>query len=668
MAAKSRASRVVQLRPQNPFDLIRLLARSQSDPRKAVAELVQNSLDAGATRIEIQWFNDKGNRALSIWDNGIGVFPDMERDEALRRIAQTIGHSHKRDLTPVQRREEMILGKYGIGLIGFWSVGRTLEMRSRVHGGRAHVLRLIEDRAKGEVFASRSRLLDEPETFTEVVVREVHDAAVNKLRPPRLQAYLAQELRGQLLERGAAVTILDRVARGRARKSFLVQPRPYLGRPVEDLTSITVPGFEDARVELYQLLPDEDRPALVSLSCGGTVVLDDIGEIDGPDQPRDLWRQGRFEGVIDFPDLHVSPASRRGFAHNEPVAAFLVSLDELEGVLCERIRDEVERRAARKKESLAREIRKAFSQVAAALPEYDFFDVKARHPSPKARAASPDMDCQEAGGEEAAGGEAEGGALLGSNPVAPVSPDVHDELRPPKSSPPGFAGSPAEARGSDTHGSDTHGFETKGELEDAGDRSGDQVSEMLFPPGPLASVEISPKRLQIKAHATRGLRARALDADGRACSGAEVSFDWSLEGPGELIGDCGNARYTACDVMETKLRARIMVLATQGDVTAVATANVILEAPDLSVRMQGIPEPHAIGAPAESWRSRVVDGRWEFNEAHRDFLAVADVEAKRLRYLINLFAKEIVLRNFGGPGHGEVLERMVEVLTQLDRR
>lgn len=38
----------LRLRPADPFELIRWLARSQSDPRKAVAELVQNSLDAQA--------------------------------------------------------------------------------------------------------------------------------------------------------------------------------------------------------------------------------------------------------------------------------------------------------------------------------------------------------------------------------------------------------------------------------------------------------------------------------------------------------------------------------------------------------------------------------------------------------------------------------------------
>jgi len=43
MARKARVSRphqVVALRPADPFELIRWLARSQSDPRKAVAELV----------------------------------------------------------------------------------------------------------------------------------------------------------------------------------------------------------------------------------------------------------------------------------------------------------------------------------------------------------------------------------------------------------------------------------------------------------------------------------------------------------------------------------------------------------------------------------------------------------------------------------------------------
>jgi hypothetical protein len=40
-----------RLKVHDPFELIRWLALSQTDPRKALAELVQNSLDAGALSI-----------------------------------------------------------------------------------------------------------------------------------------------------------------------------------------------------------------------------------------------------------------------------------------------------------------------------------------------------------------------------------------------------------------------------------------------------------------------------------------------------------------------------------------------------------------------------------------------------------------------------------------
>ena len=45
--------RTGRLRAADPFELIRWLARSQTDPRKALAELVQNSLDAQARTVTI---------------------------------------------------------------------------------------------------------------------------------------------------------------------------------------------------------------------------------------------------------------------------------------------------------------------------------------------------------------------------------------------------------------------------------------------------------------------------------------------------------------------------------------------------------------------------------------------------------------------------------------
>jgi len=127
----------IKLKPADPFDLIRWLARSQSDPRKALAELVQNSLDANAPHVWIERRRVRRSPALVIRDDGEGIVPEMARDEALRAIATNIGHSRKRGLSPRERHERVVAGKYGIGLLGRW--------RSRFNGHRWQVNASHED-------------------------------------------------------------------------------------------------------------------------------------------------------------------------------------------------------------------------------------------------------------------------------------------------------------------------------------------------------------------------------------------------------------------------------------------------------------------------------------------------------------------------------------------
>src|SRR3972149_11274746 len=150
-ARRAKETIVGRLRAADPFELIRWLARSQPDPRKALAELVQNSIDAGARRIHITRLRERGVTALHILDDGEGVIPEMERAEALNYIATYIGHSRKRNLTPQQRRELMMQGKYGIGLLGFWAIGQVLEMRSQLPNQPPHLLRMLEDAPRYEI-------------------------------------------------------------------------------------------------------------------------------------------------------------------------------------------------------------------------------------------------------------------------------------------------------------------------------------------------------------------------------------------------------------------------------------------------------------------------------------------------------------------------------------
>lgn len=613
-----RATRV-KLKPANPFDLIRLLARSQNDPRKAVCELVQNSLDAQATRIELHWSNEHGVRVLRVWDDGMGIFPELGREEALRRIAQTIGHSHKRALTPEQRREQMALGKYGIGLLGFWSVGRFMDIRSRVDGIDPWVLRLEADREDAMVEKGRARRIDEAPTFTEIVVKSVHEGADRQLRPGRLQAYLASELRGQLLTRAVEIHIHDHVSRGLAHKHFVVKPQRFLGQAITELATLLVPGHEDARLELYLVAADDERRGRVQLACGGTTVLDDMAWIEGEEAPRAPWDSGRIEGVVDFPELDVAPGTRRGFQRDLAALALLEALPRIEIELMALLREDEAARVEQDQKSVAREIRRLFRNVAFKLPEYELFDVRGRGAS-----AGPASSANGTPADEGPAAALPEGGVLVQAPETSAALATVEAVRP----------------------------------------STDAVEEpSLFPPGPLARVRVSPPRLRIAPGALRTLRAQAVDADGRRAV-EPITWDWTLDGAGTLAANGAEVRFSAAEEPST---ARITVRATQGRHVAEATVEVLVLA-ELAAqeRAAGIPEPTPVHASGERWRSRIKDGRWEYNAGHKDFLAVETSDARRIRYLAQLFAKEIVLRNFGQPENAEVLERLVQVLTHME--
>jgi len=49
------------------------------------------------------------------------------------------------------------------------------------------------------------------------------------------------------------------------------------------------------------------------------------------------------------------------------------------------------------------------------------------------------------------------------------------------------------------------------------------------------------------------------------------------------------------------------------------------------------------------------------NNGHRDFVFASRSKALKLRYLVRLYAKELVLRNFVGLPADQLLERMVEL-------
>src|SRR5258707_12296859 len=97
-AAKSQESEKGKLRIGDDWNAIRIIALSQSNPLKAVAELVENSIDARAKSIVITRGKEKGQHYLRIKDDGEGVRRNAEGQPDFHYVATHVCDSIKRQL------------------------------------------------------------------------------------------------------------------------------------------------------------------------------------------------------------------------------------------------------------------------------------------------------------------------------------------------------------------------------------------------------------------------------------------------------------------------------------------------------------------------------------------------------------------------------------------
>ncbi len=360
----------------DPFELIRHLARSQSDPRKAVAELVQNGLDEQASHITIERYRDAGETVLSILDDGLGVIPDQPRKDALTTIATNIGHSRKRQLSFDERMRQAMLGQYGIGLLGFWAVGHELRILSRVNESEVWALTLFEDSPRYTI-SRMPDVIGRPATWTEVQVRRIHRAALAPTVGGRLATYLSVELRGQLVRHGTELKLVDRIARGAADKLVVIKPSHLAGERLPGLEPVRLADFKfPIEVTLHfagDAGPDAGR---VRLACAGAVVLDDLASL--PELSHAPWTDDRLVGVVDFPHLEVPPGSRRGVVPNAAAAALVDALIALEPHVTARLDDRSRAESSSLSEDLHRQLAKLFTKVTNFVPHLEWFPVARR--------------------------------------------------------------------------------------------------------------------------------------------------------------------------------------------------------------------------------------------------------------------------------------------------
>lgn len=604
----------VRLQPADAFDLIRWLARSQSDPRKAVAELVQNAIDANAREIVVERRRRGRRAALVVRDDGDGIRPDEDREAALRYIATHIGRSHKRNLSPRERHEQIVAGQYGIGLLGFWSIGHRMDIRSRVAGSPTWLLRLVADEPSAEVVPAPPAI-DAPATFTEIIVAELHAAAVRLLAPRRLADYLGAELRGALLASGVAVEAREFDSRGMLVDRVAVVPRRFDGVRLDVPAQIAVPGYAPIAMELYHAGAGASG---VELTCAGTVVAERLGDLAVLGLDRTPWTDPVLAGTIEFAGFSVPPGSRRGVIPDAAAAAFVVALAQIEPHVQIALDRQLAQRHAASERQLLSELRRALRGLRDRLPHLEL----------------PATIIGRGGNGGAAPDPLSTGAAPARTHVPPADPPVAD-ASPSEPSDSGPGGDPVSP-----------------------------IEPQLLPPGPAAHVRLSPDPIRLWPGGARRVRATVIDVHGQTIAATTV---WTASSPHISIDGEGTARTIALAELADAGRHAVTVVAEANGGAATTTAElIVIDSPPAGGPGAGIPEPVLVDEPAAGWRSRLSSGGWRVNIGHADYRALSGEPRARLRYLVALFAKDVTVVTTHAANE-PVLDQMIDVLAHAER-
>lgn len=356
-----------RLRIGDDWNAITIIALSQNNPLKAIAELVENSIDAQARHITIIRGKEHGEHYLKVIDDGQGIPCDEEGIPDFKYVATHICDSLKRRLK--EGGFQNIQGEFGIGLLSFWTVGHKLLMVSSGKDGKAYQMNM-EKGKPGYSISHRPHLLSIK--GTQLTIAPLL-AGIRMLNGEKIQRYLASELRDRIRHSGAKIKIIDRTSRA----EFEVEPRQYEGQLIHDLPLLTTAFGEPIYVEIY--IAGKNAENSVSLFRSGTRVLPNISILDF--FQCEPWTSGYFEGIIDAPFLHLTPGTRDGIIHDELLSGFCDSIAPLKERLTAIALEQGKAEEERMSKNILRSVQKAFLDAMTALPpeEYDWFGIEQKN-------------------------------------------------------------------------------------------------------------------------------------------------------------------------------------------------------------------------------------------------------------------------------------------------
>ena len=367
-----------QLKIGDSWNAITIIALSQNNPLKAIAEFVENSLDAKAKKVLIIRGRGKGENYLKISDDGEGIPKNEDGQPNFKYVATHICDSIKRQL----KKEGIsgIQGEFGIGLLSFWTVGSTLTLRSS--GADGHIYQMKMTRGEPGYHITKSRSLA-PFAGTELVISNLLPG-LRQLSGDKIQRYLASELRDRIRQSAAEIRVLDRVTR----TEHLVEPRKFNGQLVHH-SSIACEPFGEIYTEIYLNAPSGDNQ--VAFYRSGTRVLPALGQLDI--FQKEPWTSQYFQGLIDAPFLNLTPGTRDGLIHDERFSCFAEALQPLEEQLAAIIIQQQQHQDEASNRHILQSVQKAIREALLILPEeeYDWFEVYSKGRGPRQQQAADVM-------------------------------------------------------------------------------------------------------------------------------------------------------------------------------------------------------------------------------------------------------------------------------------
>ena len=589
-----------KLRIANHWNAISIIASSQANPLKAVAEFVENSIDARAKHVVIIRGKKKGEFYLKVSDDGEGIPRDEQGLPDFHHVATHICDSIKRRLK--SEGAQGIQGEFGIGLLSFWTVGQNLHITSCGTDGNTYEMTMAKDSQKFTVLKKRVLI---PFEGTELMIYPVLPG-LRSLTGEKIQRYLASELRNRIKVSGAKIRVVDRTGRA----EYIVEPRQFTGRLLHNLRPAET-ALGDIYLELY--LSDPGVANRVGLYRRGTRVLPSIIELEY--FQKEPWTDGHLQGLLDAPFLNLTPGTRQGIIHDDRFNTFCKALEPVEEHLRQIIEEQRKAEEERSSRQILRKVQRALKEAFLRLPqeEYDWFDLQSlktrKKRDPLFSASSIVGPAREENSREGDG--------HGTAPELDGSDDGHREF-----------------------------FEFAGPL----------FSVLISPKSSVVSVDRRKKyRALCRDRSRRTVwkdliyRWAIINGEGQLRSNDEESVVFI-------------APPEPC-LTTLELIVRQGGKECRDEALITITDSLMDQATGSGGSRKGLPGYTYHRAPGEMWRSRfdVDKNVIVINNGHRDFVYAGKQKSRKLRYICRLFCKELVRHNFPGLQTDELLERMIEL-------